>query len=306
VLFEGCEKKIEVTVSPSNIGEAVGTSLRGLGKELWSHVVEASQAKILSKISNDYLDAYLLSESSLFVWDNRFTMITCGETTLIDGAKEFFKSYPIEATSSVIFERKNEFYPEKQKTCFDKDVEQLQQLFRGSALHLGQAEGRFVSVYSLDKKIEVSPEDKTLEVLMYDINVEILDLFNSPTEENKKNIRELFEFGEEFKNFKWNDYFFEPFGYSLNAISEDRYFTVHVTPQKTGSYISFETNALVNFNKLIEKISTQVRPGKLDLIYFSPEDNQNLEIKNYNNELYINKTVPCGYELDYYQFVEEK
>ena len=306
MLFEGCEKKLEVTVTPSQLGEVAGLSLRDLGQQVWSSIVEASQAKIISQISNKHLDAYLLSESSLFVWDNRFTMITCGETTLIKGAKSFFKHYPIEATSSVIFERKNEFYPEKQKTCFKKDVDLLQELFIGNSLHLGQAEGRFVSVYSLNKELEISTQDKTLEVLMYDIRPDVLDLFTTNASDNKAKIRDLFNLGEDFKDYKWDDYFFEPFGYSLNAICEDKYFTVHVTPQKTGSYISFETNGAVDFEKLIHKIAKQIKPGKLDVLHFSKDNSLDTDLPSYNNELYINKKIPCGYELDYYQFVEER
>ncbi|MDB2426100.1 S-adenosylmethionine decarboxylase proenzyme [bacterium] len=306
MLFEGCEKKLEVTVTPSQLGEVAGSSLRDLGKQVWSSVVEASQAKILSQVSNEHMDAYLLSESSLFVWDNRFTMITCGETTLIDGAKEFFKNYPIEATSAVIFERKNELYPEKQKTCFKKDVDLLQELFKGNTLHLGQTEGRFISVYSLNKNLDISSEDKTLEVLMYDIHPEVLSLFTNKAADNKALIRDLFSLGEEFKDYQWDDYFFEPFGYSLNAISQDRYFTVHVTPQHVGSYISFETNAVVDFKALINKIALKIKPGKFDVLHFSNDESMDANLTDYNNELYINKKIPCGYELDYYQFVKEK
>ncbi|MEZ6189114.1 MAG: hypothetical protein R3F62_29460 [Planctomycetota bacterium] len=51
--------------------------MRELGCPVWERVVEAARAQILSQISTSQCDAYLLSESSLFVYDDRFALITC-------------------------------------------------------------------------------------------------------------------------------------------------------------------------------------------------------------------------------------
>ena len=64
MFFEGSEKKIEVVFQDSL------ESLRQQPTSTWETLVEKSGAKILSKISNDKMDAYLLSESSLFVYDH--------------------------------------------------------------------------------------------------------------------------------------------------------------------------------------------------------------------------------------------
>ena len=80
--FEGPEKKLEMVVTPEH------RSLRSLGDEVWRRVVEAAGAQVLSSLCNEECDAYLLSESSLFVYDDWFVMITCGQTTLIDAFEE--------------------------------------------------------------------------------------------------------------------------------------------------------------------------------------------------------------------------
>ena len=77
MFFEGSEKKIELVVN-SKVKD-----LRALGDSFWEEVVGKCQAEILSKISSSRVDSYLLSESSLFVWSDRFIMITCGQTQLI-------------------------------------------------------------------------------------------------------------------------------------------------------------------------------------------------------------------------------
>ena len=77
--FEGPEKKLELAVTD-------GVSLRAQGDEFWNRVVAASGAHVLSVLRGESCDAYLLSESSLFVFDGYLTMITCGQTRLVDAA----------------------------------------------------------------------------------------------------------------------------------------------------------------------------------------------------------------------------
>ena len=85
MLFEGTEKKLEVFISKDT------KSLRSFDLSVWKNVVEASEAQIISSIHNDYCIAHLLSESSLFIYDNFLTMITCGNTSLVDATFEILK-----------------------------------------------------------------------------------------------------------------------------------------------------------------------------------------------------------------------
>ena len=99
--FEGTEKKIELI--------AKGAEFRKKPEIYWHGLVEMAGAKVLSKISNEVCDAYLLSESSLFVWDDRITMITCGRTTLVRAVTYLLDTTPSADLDFLAYERKNEF-----------------------------------------------------------------------------------------------------------------------------------------------------------------------------------------------------
>lgn len=85
MFFEGSEKKIEVIIADSSL------NIREFGQAFWADIVACANAEILSSISNEDCDAYLLSESSLFVWQDRFVMLTCGTTTLADAVMSFIE-----------------------------------------------------------------------------------------------------------------------------------------------------------------------------------------------------------------------
>ena len=68
--FEGTEKKLELSVDPS------APSLRRIGQAYWTAVVRRVGADVLSRLTSESCAAYLLSESSLFVFDHHLMMMT--------------------------------------------------------------------------------------------------------------------------------------------------------------------------------------------------------------------------------------
>jgi len=77
--FEGTEKRLEIEVNCSN-----EVNLRkSISTDKWSKMLEFAKCLILSKTSNNVFDSYILSESSLFVFEKKIIMKTCGTTTLL-------------------------------------------------------------------------------------------------------------------------------------------------------------------------------------------------------------------------------
>lgn len=76
----GPEKTMEVVFIQ---GEGKLKGLRNLTREQLDFLCMKARCTILSKTSSNYVDAYVLSESSLFVYEYRCIMKTCGTTTLL-------------------------------------------------------------------------------------------------------------------------------------------------------------------------------------------------------------------------------
>src|SRR5207244_3113198 len=75
--FEGAEKKLEINFQPT-------VDLRTMPIADLEALLVASRCQCISVVKNAHFDAYLLSESSLFVYPSKIMIKTCGTTSLLD------------------------------------------------------------------------------------------------------------------------------------------------------------------------------------------------------------------------------
>ena len=315
MIFEGPEKKLEVILDAS-------VDLLSLPDSFWKNVVAKSSAQILSSVETPKQRAYLLSESSLFVFPNRFVMITCGTTTLAKAALEFFKEVSIDRVQAIFFQRKNENFPHLQKSNFFDDIKDLKGLLRGSlerVYQFGESDEHHMFLYHAVREDSVkgpngvsSQEDLTLEVLMHGIQGEARSVFL----ESGQNMNRVESTGitRIFDNFQVDQFLFEPFGYSMNAVRESSYYTFHVTPQDLGSYVSFETNHLLKTQEqilaAIKKVVSLFQPRSFDVIFFHSglQSTGPIEIagRNYVCIRRVREELPSGYSAEFTHFSEVK
>ena len=170
-LFEGPEKKLELAVVDGH------PPLRGLGDSFWQSVVEVAGARVLSRRSNDYFDAYLLSESSLFVYDNFVTMITCGQTELVNSVRRILDEVEKSAIAVCFYERKHEHFPHAQPSSFYEDARVLREQLDGRALRFGAEHEHAVYLFHTERAHVPDPDDVTIEVLMHGIDERRAALF---------------------------------------------------------------------------------------------------------------------------------
>ncbi|KPZ72597.1 MULTISPECIES: adenosylmethionine decarboxylase [Shewanella] len=270
MFFEGSEKKIEVIIADSSL------NIREFGQAFWADIVACANAEILSSISNEDCDAYLLSESSLFVWQDRFVMLTCGTTTLADAVMSFIEHVGEESIAFASYQRKNEYLSHLQSSSFQDDLKKIRKTIAGNAYRIGHLDSHHHYMFSTKRPFIAPDSDVTNELLMYHINGKAADYLRG-VNQSKQGIRDLLALSELFPDFAVDDFLFEPFGYSINGIKGNEYFTIHITPQEKSSYVSLETNVnLANHSvDIYARLLSILNPGSWDVIGFnSPKNTQ--------------------------------
>jgi len=94
------------------------------------------RAQILSITSNQYQDAYLLSESSMFVSPYRFMIKTCGTTTLLNAVPKILEIAKqhcgLDSISAFFYSRKCFMFPDRQERphgSWNDEVDFLEKIF---------------------------------------------------------------------------------------------------------------------------------------------------------------------------------
>lgn len=252
-MFEAAEKKIELIVR--------GGGLRRRPFDFWQTVVDRAGARVLSKMSSAESDAYVLSESSLFVWDRRLTLLTCGRTNLIPSVEFLFQEFDPQNVDAFFYERKNEAYPHLQSTTFAADEAALKRLMPGRSRHFGDPNGHHLHLFQKDGLYRPNERDGKFEVLMY----------GSTAFAGARSREDFRASGEIFGGFQIDDHCFDPRGYSLNALRGSEYYTLHLTPGEP-SYLSFEGNVGgLNRAPLIREILETFQPASYDIVDFIPK-----------------------------------
>ena len=205
----------------------------------------------------------------------------------------------------VIYQRKNEYFAHEQASCFGDDIKCLSQYVNGKAFRFGELDSHHNYVFHQDNDYLASIHDKTYELLAYQISSEASKVLTTANLSAEK-IREFLTIDLLLPGFLIDDFVFEPYGYSLNAIKGQQYLTIHVTPQEDSSYVSFESN--LNLIELAPQILAVLEPASFDLITFNEFDAEQL-LLNYVPSQYISQSLVChklnnGYLVSFANFIK--
>ena len=291
-MFEGSEKKIEIIFS----GESL--PLFEKSQKFWKSIVHSCGAEIISWTQFPKVHSYILSESSLFIWPHRLVLITCGKTTLSKSLMKILNSFPEKSIEVCFFQRKNEFFPQAQKSCFHKDIKKINKKISGKAYRFGPLHDRHFFLFHSSSNFSPDKEDQTLEILIYNS-----ELYRDSSPQTVLHLKKELE--KAFFGFETQEHFFKPLGYSLNAVREELYYTVHISPEESSFYISFETNIREkSVQYLTEKILNIFQPGKFDFILFKPPEQKKEDFisKDYFSSSSFYKALNCGYDVIYKNF----
>eukprot|EP01104_Vermistella_antarctica_P006304 TRINITY_DN17016_c1_g1_i1.p1 TRINITY_DN17016_c1_g1~~TRINITY_DN17016_c1_g1_i1.p1 ORF type:complete len:457 (+),score=120.71 TRINITY_DN17016_c1_g1_i1:542-1912(+) len=288
--FEGPEKKLEICFfdKPSD-----PLGLRVVSQADWQSVLNLVKCTILSCTKNAHFDAYVLSESSLFVYPYKVILKTCGTTTLLCCVKALLDlvDHLDTGVEFVSFSRKNLIFPEAQlypHLDFDQEVKYLNKYFKiGHGYVLGPKDGDHWYLYIAD--FDDGPTqggyvpDQTFEILMTNLDPDAMRVFyqDSPDYVSAKHTTAVTGIADLIPGATTDEFQFDPCGYSVNGLLDDVYFTIHVTPEPECSFVSFETNlSLRNFAPLINHVVSIFRPGTLAINLFADCDSPSAATKN--------------------------
>jgi len=230
---------------------------------------------IVSHAANAHLDAYVLSESSLFVSERRLVLKTCGTTRLlaaVPAALAAASSVGL-APCRVKYSRASFLFPEEQPAPhhdFSAETATLRAAFpglAGGAYVLGDAlDGLQWHVYVADGAVEGAaaeaeaaavaaadplafptplprPPTYTLEVCMTGLDpARAAQFARGPAFVDAPAVSAASGIAALLAGAALDDYVFEPCGYSANAVvhGAPAFATIHVTPEAACSYASVE------------------------------------------------------------------
>lgn len=285
-VFEGPEKCLEIDFA---IQTGPKGGLRVITRKQWDQLLITAKCCILDVYSNDFCDSYVLSESSLFVFEWKLIIKTCGKTTLLHllphlrdmCTKIGFRMEWMQ------FSRKNLSFPRLQEyphKCFSAEVEYLKSLLRygeGHILGPVTSDHWYLYVAELSDVYTHQDTDFKFDMMMYDLDPECCKTFFSTGSRTATDVRKELQLQEHLPKAHIQDVLFKPCGYSMNALQDASYFTMHVTPESEFSYASFESNVqLENYKLLMEYVLSLFRPKRFTITTF-----RDCDVKNVGNPL---------------------
>ncbi|KAI9556976.1 hypothetical protein GHT06_016770 [Daphnia sinensis] len=173
--FEGVEKLLEVWFTRKD-GAIQHCDLRKVPREKWVSMLKIVRCEIISMTRNDTIDAYVLSESSMFVSKRRIILKTCGTTTPLLCLKSLLylvqRYAGYDEVQDLFYSRKNYKRPELQQEphrTFADEATLLDAMFHdGAAYCLGAVNRDCWYLYTLNPY--ASPAGHSLSALLAGAN----------------------------------------------------------------------------------------------------------------------------------------
>ena len=323
--FEGYEKRLEITFFENGVfSDPAGQGLRALSRDQIDEILKPAECTIVDSLSNDDVDSYVLSESSLFIYAYKLIIKTCGTTKLLLSIPAILKladGLNI-AVKSVRYTRGSFIFPGAQSfphRSFSEEVAVLDSYFgklgSGSqAYMMGNADkSQIWHIYSASAKLEASPEAVYgLEMCMTGLDKEKASVFFKTDKSSAASMTKNSGIRKILPKSDICDFEFEPCGYSMNGIEGSAISTIHVTPEDGFSYASFEAVGY-NFeekslNELVGRVLACFYPAEFSVALHIDTngvklDKFPLEVKGYNCGERINEVLGEDGAVVYRTFV---
>jgi len=285
--FEGTEKLLEVWFT-SNVEDGLTNNnnngdLRIIPREKLDQLLGIVDAEIISVDKNEFIDSYVLSESSMFISSNRFIIKTCGITKLLFAVQpliDIVQRFTGMKLMNFFYSRRVYLKPENQigiHQTFNSEVEYLQKIVPdGSPYIIGSKQTEQWYLFTSDNVSDfIESDDVTLEILMSDMDETAMVEFTKLKNESSADVIKNSGIEKILPGSINDGCLFNPIGFSLNGLYKEAYYTIHVTPQPSCSYVSFETNIKKeSYDHIVNKVLDIFKPNKFIITLFSTKGSQ--------------------------------
>lgn len=261
-VFEGSEKRLEVTFANAALS-ANALGLRLLPRSSIDELMTLARCEVLSHTRGTAFDAYVLSESSLFVFPHKLVLKTCGNTKLLAALPRLLAHADALGLTPrcVRFTRFAYLFPalqpdphrafEDEASTIDAALINVQHFAHRSvsvAPCSGDRDDALYHVYvAAANEAAAVPEGATLEVCMsgldpaYCANNFMHDSFDGCAKKTTEQcgLRAAAPLGDIV-----DAYVFDPCGYSMNGLHDavGGFTTCHIAPEDACSYASVEVH----------------------------------------------------------------
>ncbi|KMT18450.1 hypothetical protein BVRB_2g025950 [Beta vulgaris subsp. vulgaris] len=302
--FEGYEKRLEICFFNS-----AGNGLRSLTKNQLDKILEPAECTIVDSLSNDHVDSYVLSESSLFIYPHKIIIKTCGTTKLLLSIPVILHLAETLALTirSVRYTRGSFIFPSVQPfphRNFSEEVATLDSYF--SKLGLGSEACVMGSLKSPQKwhvySATVEPpcydshQNFTLEMCMTGLNKNCASVFYKTNSSSASDMTESSGIRKILPQSRICDFEFDPCGYSMNSVEGAAISTIHVTPEDGFSYASFESAGYdlkkMKVEHMVERVLVCFQPTEFSLSVHCEEHADLLEST-------VGSVIVDGYYMNY-------
>jgi len=320
--FEGPEKRLDIGFrrlhtfphtnhTNANPRKPNHKTLLSITRDTWQEILNTVQCTIISKVITDHANAFVLSESSLFVYADRIMIKTCGTTTLLNCVSGIIDLASKEChmeIETLFYSHKNFNFPHKQPhphTRWEDETAVLNQFFEGKHYVFGSPDKDHWSLYVYDdRRNSKRPTSKslapfsqshttkspntTLEIMMHNLDPVIMSQFYKRDGVTVQDTTKMSGISDFLPGSIIDAFQFEPCGYSMNGLwrgegfeqlriesettGKKWYWTMHITPEDHCSYVSFETNApLEHYTPLLNKVVKAFNPEKFSSVLITNE-----------------------------------
>ena len=283
--FEGVEKRVAIDFEARQ-----GSSLRSIPRTIIDEILNLCRCQIMRHIVTDYFDSYILSESSLFVYPTKVILKTCGTTEPLLGIPLLIQEanklglYP----AKLVYSHKNFLRPSEQPPIFRSIEAERESLesgpFSGGRLDvIGQGDDYwFVYRKSWSGQDCLDKSNLfTCDILVTAFCPNVAgNFFRSSCSEDtassagstidSETCTDLSRMESVIKPMlplEISSVSFDPCGFSCNGVDEDRYATVHVTPEPRFMFASFELSGKTKseISSLAVRVARGMSAGKVTI-----------------------------------------